>query len=214
LISFARACQDVLQSPAARERQATAIELIDQTVQQAVRAGAIIRSTREFLQRGDTRLTAIEIPVIFRAVLDLVTAEANLQKVEIALDQRGGLPLVFVDPIQVEQVIINLVRNSIEAMVAAGHTPRRIVLSASLAADPAFVQIGVRDNGPGFSPDLSNRVFQPFATTKEAGMGLGLSISRSIVETHGGRIWIEAGRDRGADIRFTLPIHVDTSDEQ
>jgi two-component system sensor kinase FixL len=196
LIGFAQACQEVLRAGGAAA-QDTASELIDQAVQQALRAGEIIRSTREFLRRGDTRL--------FKAVLDLVHTETALNKVAIVTRFERSLPPVLVDPIQVEQVILNLIRNSIEAMAGGDARGREIALSAALDDDPGFVRIAVRDNGPGVSAEVADRLFRPFSTTKDTGMGLGLSISRSIVEAHGGRIWAEPAA-HGSDMRFTLPI--------
>jgi signal transduction histidine kinase len=207
LIGFARACQDVLASGGSGARE-TAMELIDHTVQQALRAGEIIRSTREFLRRGDTRLVKVEVGEIFKAVLDLVHTETALNKVALVTRFTKDLPPVLADPIQIEQVILNLIRNSIEAMVAAEIAEREIALFAASDFDPGFVQIVVRDNGPGVPPEIADRLFRPFSTTKESGMGLGLSISRSIVEAHGGRIWSEPST-HGADIRFTVPRYTE-----
>jgi signal transduction histidine kinase len=211
LIGFARACQTVLQGdgdPATRE---TASRLIDQTVRQALRAGDIIRSTREFVARGDTNFTRVEIAEIFKAVLDLVRAEAGLNRVSFVVRFDKNAPPVFADAIQVEQVIINLIRNSMEAMSRTGAGVREIALSAALDPDrPGFLEVRIRDTGPGFPPEITDRLFNPFATTKDSGMGLGLAISRSIVESHGGQIRALPSRPgEGAEIRFTLPLHTD-----
>ena len=206
LIGFARACQEVLSAGGATA-SATASELIDQAVQQALRAGDIIRSTREFLRRGDTRLVKVEVGDIFKAVLDLVHAETTLNRVVVVTRFAKDLPPVLADPIQIEQVILNLIRNSIEAMAGSDVAGREIALSAARHGED-FVEIAVRDTGPGVPPELADRLFRPFATTKDTGMGLGLSISRSIVEAHGGRIWSEPAA-RGSDMRFTLPLYTD-----
>ncbi len=214
VIGFVRACQGLLQSTTAdsADTRRQALELIDQAVLQASRAGQIIRSTREFLKRDDMRCVRTAVTDIVAAVLDLVRAEARQNSVEIVRQIDDGLPPVLVDPIQIEQVIINLIRNSIEAMARAGAAERTITVSAALGAgDPGFVEIGVRDSGPGFPPEIADRLFTPFATTKDTGMGLGLSISRSIIEAHGGRIWAVSGPQAGAEIRLTLPIYADDS---
>lgn len=216
LISYARACQAVLKAGGADdERTRAAQPLIEQAVQQAIRAGEIIRSTREFLRRGEARVAKVEIARIFKAVYDLVRAEAALNHIRIVLRFEQEVPPVLADAIQIEQVILNLIRNSMEAMSTIPAERREIRLSAALDPDdPTFVVIAVQDTGPGFPPEFVDRMFKPFSTTKSAGMGLGLSINRSIIESHGGRIWsVTDGPETGADIRFTLPSYMDIKGE-
>lgn len=215
LIGFARACQTVLQDDGPAEARETASRLIDQAVAQALRAGDIIRSTREFVQRGDTHFTRVEVSQIFKAVLDLVRAEAGLNGVGFVVRFEKTTPPVFVDAIQVEQVIINLVRNSMEAMSRARNGVREVTLSAALdPAHPGFLEIRIRDTGPGIPAEIADRLFKPFATTSASGMGLGLAISRSIVESHGGTIWaVPRPEGGGAEIRFTLPLYTDAAYE-
>lgn len=212
LISYARACQAVIEAGAPDdERSRAALPLIDQTVQQALRAGEIIRSTREFLRRGDVRITKVDVAQVFKAAYDLVKSEAALNHVRIVIRYEREVPPVLADAIQVEQVILNLLRNSMEAMANTPEDRREIRLSATLdPAEPGFVTIAVQDSGPGFPAELADRMFKPFSTTKSTGMGLGLSISRSLIEAHGGHIWsVSGGPDTGADIRFTLPSYTD-----
>lgn len=211
LISYARACQTVLKQGAGAEHALAAQPLIDQTVQQALRAGDIIRSTREFLRRDESRVAKVDIAQIFKAVCDLVRAEAALKQVRLVIRFEPEVPPILADAIQVEQVLLNLIRNSMEAMAIIPEPLREIRLTAARdAADPRFVVVGVKDSGPGFPADFIERMFKPFSTTKATGMGLGLSISRSIIESHGGRIWSVAdGAESGADIRFTLPSYTD-----
>jgi len=109
---------------------------------------------------------------------------------------------VFVDRVQVQQVLLNLVRNAIDAMI---DSPVRLLNLSSNAGSDGFVTISVEDTGSGISDTVALQLFQPFVTSKQAGMGIGLSICRTIVEAHGGRIWCEAARDRGTIFRFTLP---------
>jgi two-component system sensor kinase FixL len=216
LIGFARACQSLLKSDNTADREKTrtaSIDLIDQTVQQAVRAGDIIRTTRELLGHGEMRHTPIEVPDVIEAVLDLLRTELVHEGVRVTTNFAAGLPPVFAARVQIEQVLVNLIRNSIEAMRHAASADKTITLRSEPVRDEAeFIELTVADNGPGFPPELAGRLFTRFTSTKETGMGLGLSISRSIVEAHGGRIWV-ARAERGAEIRFTLPVYAEPSDD-
>ncbi len=121
--------------------------------------------------------------------------------VQIALDPTASQ--VFVDRIQVQQVLVNLIRNAIDAMV---ESPRRCLRITTSSQDNIFARVTVSDTGTGISEPIAEQLFQPFVTSKKAGMGIGLSICRTIVEAHGGRIWFEAGPEGGTAFSFTLPI--------
>jgi signal transduction histidine kinase len=142
-----------------------------------------------------------------RQLVDEAASYCNveLDRYAIALQLRvaGDLPLVKVDALQIEQVIVNLVRNAAEALTDAGRNDGKVAVEAD-RNDVDSVVIRVRDNGPGFDPDLAERAAAPFTTTKPDGMGLGLSLARSIVEAHGGRLWIGSSSS-GAVVSFTLP---------
>lgn len=214
LIGFARAGQAALRQAesGSAAAQAEAAALIDRVVDQAIRAGAIMRTTREFLSRGDMRRSRTELGPVVAAALDLLRPAALQHRIRVESSVAPALPPVTVDPIQIEQVILNLMRNSIEAIVHGEPAARRIAVAARLSPDePGFIEISVCDTGPGFPPEIADRMFKPFATTKAAGTGLGLSISRSIIESHGGRIWVAAAEaGKGADVRFTLPVDTDS----
>jgi signal transduction histidine kinase len=215
LIAFARACQTVLRGPDAGGEAArgAASELIDRTVQQATRAGEIVRATREAFGHGDLRPVKSDIYAVIDAVLDMARGEAARHGARISVQLENPLPAVLVDPIQIEQVLLNFLNNSMDAMARAGAANRQIVIAAAPAAEPGFVELSVRDNGPGIPAEIADRLFTPFATTKESGMGLGLAISRSIVEAHGGRIRVGAARSgRGAEVRFTVPAYSEAAD--
>ncbi|MEZ6024048.1 MAG: ATP-binding protein [Hyphomonadaceae bacterium] len=117
---------------------------------------------------------------------------------------------MLVDRVQIQQVILNLVRNAIDAMI---DHPRRDLLVATSAADGGMAMVSVTDSGPGIDEGAAARLFQPFVTTKAQGMGVGLSISRTIVESHGGRIWAEPNPDGGAIFRFTLRLATEAATE-
>ena len=123
--------------------------------------------------------------------------------VRVHLELDPDLPLVSIDKIQIQQVLINLIRNGIEAML---HVDRRELSIATARSDTDFVQVTVTDTGPGLPPEVLARLFQPFITTKEKGMGIGLTICQSIVEAHGGRIWPIDEQRVGAGFSFLLPL--------
>jgi two-component system sensor kinase FixL len=176
-------------------------ELLDKTAAQALRAGEIIRRLREFTEKADSNRTRENVNGLIEEAIGLGivgTAEAD---VKIRVELYPELPPIFVDKIQVQQVVLNLVRNSIEAMVG---WPRR-ELTISTAPDADFILITISDTGPGLAPEVQEKLFQPFVTTKTQGMGIGLSICRSIIDAHGGRLWATPNEGGGVAFRFRLP---------
>jgi signal transduction histidine kinase len=137
-------------------------------------------------------------------VAGLVRQEAQAQRVAFRLDLGPALPFVFADRIELQQVILNLVLNAIDAMRAVPDAPRVLTVSAEQYGVDA-VLVAVSDTGVGLDPRQRDRVFDAFFTTKPAGMGMGLAIARSIVEGHGGRLWVSPNDDRGETFQFTLP---------
>jgi signal transduction histidine kinase len=125
-------------------------------------------------------------------------------RVALRTDLAGQLPLVFGDPVQLQQVLINLVMNGIDAMRSITHRPRELLIKSAKIHDEVSIQ--VQDSGTGLDLEQAEHIFEPFFTTKPDGIGMGLSISRSIVESHGGRLWTESG-PWGALFQFTLPAH-------
>ncbi len=170
--------------------------------EQALRAGNIIRRLRDFVTRGKSEhhIDTVSKIVEEASALALVGAKEMGVSVRFALDRAADQ--VLADRIQVQQVLINLMRNAVEAMEEA---PRRELVLSSRAVDDDWIEISVADTGPGLSDEVAARLFQPFVTSKPHGMGVGLSICRTIIETHGGRIWAEPGADGGCVFRFTLP---------
>ncbi len=214
MIGLARACEAVLQAPDAEAGpvRGQAADLIAGAVQQALRAGEIVRRARDIIGRADSRRVCTEVPALVARTLDLVRTEALHNRVEIATRLEAALPAVFVDPIRIEQVLLNLVRNAIEEIAGADAGRREIAIAARRApVDADFVEISVADTGPGFAPEIRDRLFRPFATTKPTGMGIGLSLCRSIIEELGGRIGV-APTESGAEIRFTLPVYADAAE--
>jgi PAS domain S-box-containing protein len=193
--------------PAAR---ADVRDAIDLAAEQALRAGQIIRRLRDFVSRdgeGDRRLEDLAKLAEEAGVLALVGARERGVRVAFRFDPE--LPPVLVDRIQIQQVLVNLMRNALEAMAPGGAgedgaAPRRELTTSAVVSGDA-VEVAVADTGPGLAPGGAERLFDPFVSTKLGGMGLGLSICRSIVESHGGRLWTEPNPGGGAVFRFTLP---------
>jgi two-component system sensor kinase FixL len=180
------------------------IEAIAKAAEQAVRAGEIIRRLREFLARGEgeRRIESLSKLVREATTLALVGAKEFGVRMQYRLDPRAED--VLVDRVQIQQVILNLVRNAIDAM--RDHKGARDLTVATQLQHGAMVEVSVSDTGPGLASEVAARLFEPFVTTKSQGMGVGLSICRSIVEAHGGRIWAEAKPGPGAEFRFTLRL--------
>jgi two-component system sensor kinase FixL len=183
------------------ERSAQLREALDKAGEQALRTGQIIRRLRDFVARGETewRIESIKRLVEEASALALVAAKEQSVRVTFQLDP--SVDLVLVDKVQVEQVLLNLLRNAIEAVEASDR--RELVVSTTPAADN-MIAVSVADTGPGVDPQIASQLFQPFVTTKRQGMGIGLSISRTIIESHGGQITMEPNPGGGSIFRFTL----------
>ena len=184
--------------------------VLEKTVAQANRAGQIIRRLRDFLEKGDTERRLEVISRVVEEAIALALVGAKDIGVRVRLDIAHELPDVMMDRIQIQQVLLNLVRNAIEAME---HSDRReLALVTRLTAEDT-VETAVIDTGPGLAPEVAANLFQPFVSTKAKGMGLGLSICRTIIEAHGGRLTAEANPDGGTVFRFTLPCPNPSDDD-
>jgi two-component system sensor histidine kinase DctS len=171
---------------------------------QAVRAGGIINRMREYARKREPLRTALAVNTIVQDAAKLVEVEAEKHGVAITLSLAPNLPTVMADAIMIEQVLLNLIRNGIEAMDATPAARRSVRIVSSRSIDGG-VQLSVHDRGHGVSAETADKLFTPFFSTKADGMGIGLNISRSIVEFHGGRIWHEPDTTGGSRFVFTLP---------
>jgi PAS domain S-box-containing protein len=172
---------------------------------EAQRAGNIVRALRAHLHAEDPRLESIDIGDLIREALHLVRGEAESGGVSVRCELAAGLPRLRVDRIQLQQVLLNLVCNGIDAITASSRAPRRLTIRTAQVASHE-IKVTVVDSGAGFPTDAAEQVFEPFYTTKRNGLGLGLTICRSIVEAHGGRIWAESAA--GADTAFHVILPV------
>jgi C4-dicarboxylate-specific signal transduction histidine kinase len=178
--------------------------IMELVAEQALRAGDIIRKIRGFMNRTEPQKTRIELHKTIDEVMSLLSGELHMTAIEVVVEVPKSLPSVMADSIQVQQVLLNLIRNAVAAMNGDGANHHRLQVGAK--TDGANdVEIYVKDNGPGVPPDIVGRLFEPFFTTKTDGLGMGLSISRSIVTGHHGRIWFSSDAGGGASFRFTLP---------
>ncbi len=179
-------------------------EAMDKAVAQAARAGEIIRHLRSFIRRGETERQIEEL----NNVVEEATALALVGAKESGVNVRwvlGTEPMpVLIDKVQIQQVVFNLIRNGVEAM--ADHPIPRDLVVATALVEMDTAQIAISDSGPGLAPNVQAQLFQPFVTTKERGMGLGLSICKTIIDSHSGRLWADPNVKRGATFYIALPI--------
>jgi two-component system sensor kinase FixL len=175
---------------------------LDRAAEQAIRAGQIIRRLRDFVARGESEKRVESLSKLIEEAGALGLTGAREQGVQIRFNLDPEHDQVLVDRVQIQQVLVNLFRNALEAMTDSSR--RELTVSNVPVADE-MIEMVVSDTGSGFAEDVEQSLFQTFFTTKETGMGVGLSISRSIIEAHGGRMWAEANASGGAAFRFTLP---------
>ncbi len=172
---------------------------------QAQRAGEIIRRLREFIRKGDTTRSSVDLNQLIRETISLVEHDARAHDIEILSDCEETLPSVDICRIQIQQVLFNLLRNSLEAIRDRDAGGDRKILVRSIQPHEHLVRVEVRDTGPGLTPGQASWIFDPFETSKPQGMGLGLSISRTIMESHGGTLAIDPGVSDGACFQVNLP---------
>jgi len=203
IANYCEAARDLLDRDSNSGTLEMVREALDEASKQSIRAGQIVRRLRDFMSHGESERRIESLPKLISEAnaLALVGSREHEIDVQIALDPTASQ--VFVDRIQVQQVLVNLIRNAIDAMV---ESPRRCLRITTSSQDNTFARVTVSDTGTGISEPIAEQLFQPFVTSKKAGMGIGLSICRTIVEAHGGRIWFEAGPEGGTAFSFTLPI--------
>jgi signal transduction histidine kinase len=200
----AEACQSWLARDPPNMNEAHAA--LERIVRDGTRAGEVIQRIRALAKKTDTKMEPLNLKDVLSEVLNFVQHELLSSEVALRLEYASALPVILADKVQLQQVILNLVINGIEAMQPITDWPRELVIRSE-QDDARQVRVTVTDCGVGFSAESAGRLFNTFFTTKSSGLGMGLSICRSIIESHGGHIWAAPHVPHGATIQFTLPLH-------
>jgi two-component system sensor kinase FixL len=190
------------------EEMETLKEALGKAAEQAIRAGQIIRRLRDFVSRGETERRVESLTKLIEEASALALVGAKELAVNVVFDLDPKMDFVLADKVQIQQVMLNLIRNAIEAMA---ETPERNLTIRSRADSDDLLRISVVDSGIGIPAEMEKNLFNPFFTTKPQGMGVGLSICRTIIESHGGKLWPEPNPEGGAIFNFTLPTAADRS---
>ncbi|MGY8665150.1 ATP-binding protein [Bradyrhizobium sp. UFLA05-109] len=179
-------------------------QLLARIIKDGQRANNVVGRIRDLTKKVPPRMERMEINGVIGEVIELTRGEAMKSSISVQTHFAEGLPVVKADRIQLQQVVLNLIINAVQALSDGGKGPRELAISTSISG-PDGVLVSVRDSGPGISPENLERLFDAFYTTKPGGMGMGLSICRSIIEAHGGRIWATANVPHGAAFHVTIP---------
>jgi signal transduction histidine kinase len=201
IVNYAQGCRRRLRDDAGSVP--AVLPVIDSIASEALRAGEIVRRLRHLVRKDGGRQEWVDVNALVADAGRLIEPEARQHSVEMDLYLAPALPRLLGDGVQIEQVVLNLLRNAIEAM--RDMAGRRTLQVATRSASAGAIELAVRDSGPGIAPDVAPHVFDPFFTTKPNGLGMGLSISRSIVESHHGRVWATPNPDGGTTVRVRLP---------
>jgi C4-dicarboxylate-specific signal transduction histidine kinase len=183
---------------------------VEWIIEDSNRANEVIRRVRSLAKKSDLENAPVDINDVVREAMSLVQRELTTHQASLRMELAPALAVVLGDRIQLQQVIINLVMNAAEASQSVIDRPRELVIRSRLD-ETQQVLVGVTDYGVGILAENADRLFNPFFTTKSSGMGMGLSICRSIIKAHGGRLWFTANVPHGTTFQFTLPVNADTA---
>lgn len=201
IANYAQASRKLLDSDPASPKLAGALQKISE---QAIRAGDIIRKLRDFIKQRESRHERVNCDEMIRQVVQLAEIDTRVNNIPIVLELSEHLPVVSVDPVQIQQVILNLVRNGMDAILTVSSPQPKILISSIIDSNNKIL-IAVEDNGAGITENIAANIFDPFVSTKATGMGMGLSISRTIIRSHGGELNYKPLPSGGSRFYFTLP---------
>ena len=180
------------------------LDILERASEQAHRAGGIIRHLREFVSKGGNNRTRVVLDDLIEDVIKFIGWELHKSDIQITFQPGSSACVVLIDKVQIEQVLINLIRNSIDAIRDTGISDGQVNIVSRLTAEDS-IDVSVADNGPGIDPVVAGKLFEPYQTSKETGMGMGLSISRSVIKAHDGKLWADEQRQQGAWFCMSLP---------
>lgn len=203
IASYTQSCLRLLRGD--EQKQAQVPNILEQVNTQAQRAANIVKHLRNFVTKSESHRETTELSNIVRLAVSMVRNEIISHHIELNIDTQPGLPSINADAIQIEQVILNLLRNAIEAMNEVATDSRRLLITVGHSS-LTHVFVAISDTGPGIHDGDSDKLSTPFFSTKETGMGLGLAISRTIIEDHGGQLTPTNNPDGGATFTFTLAL--------
>ena len=204
IASYAEACLLMLKSKAGNTDLLR--DSLEEISGQAQRTGAIVRRLRQFVKQAEAERSRVDINSVVRSVLELLEHDISAHRIRLQLELDEQLPEVEIDKIQIDQVLVNLVLNAVDAMDSTEQADRELSIQTAKTSSEEALEVAVSDTGSGLTPEAADHLFDAFFTTKPGGMGLGLVISRSIIQAHRGRLWATPNGDTGATFRFTLPI--------
>lgn len=204
ITSYAKACLNLVENDAVNQAQLN--NILQKTYQQALKAGQIIHRMRDFVKSKKIHRSTVDANQLIYDTLGLCTAYLKQNNLAPQLQLADGLPQLFIDHIQIEQVILNLIRNSVDALNHLPHPAERNLSIQTLLTGHNEIEVRIKDNGPGINPEEQKNILTPFYTTKPEGMGMGLSICRTIIESHGGVLRFNSQPGKGTTFYFTLPV--------
>jgi two-component system sensor kinase FixL len=210
IANYMKGCRRLLQNSSHPQLE-TMLDALDKASEQALRAGQIIRRLRDFATKGDAEKKVERVVKLIEEASALALVGAREMGVMVRQEIDPRVDLVLADRIQIQQVLVNLFRNALEAMEK---TERRELVVTVAPASELMVEIAISDTGHGIGPEIRRKLFEPFVTTKDHGMGVGLSISRTIIEAHGGKMWVEDNPIGGSVFRFTIIAARDEKEDE
>jgi C4-dicarboxylate-specific signal transduction histidine kinase len=212
IANYTSACEVLLEEPQRDGKLFQAREFMLKAKEASLRAGQIIRRMRNFVRPNAVNEVKVGIHTLIQEIVELCRNNINESEAKLALELKATRESVRVDPIQIQQVLVNLVQNALQAMRESDLAAREIIIRTTSSSE--LIQVDVLDTGPGFDSTDTEAVFAPYHTSKDDGLGIGLTICRSILENCDGKIWAESRPGRGAQVSFTVPLAADHAERQ